>query len=173
MSYFTYFPTTVYDVRGDKNKIRIDRITNVLVRARKKLEITNAGLFEKYFIVDGDRADTLAYQFYRDSTLHWLIMYANYMTNPYYDWPLAYFDLQKFVAKKYDNINGIHHYEDSDGNEVQEPGTLEAPGVTASGGIAITNFVYEERLNDKKRTIDIIRIEYVSQIVKEFKKLIL
>lgn len=172
MAYFTYFPTTVYDVRGDKNNIRIDRITNVLVRARKKLEITNAALFEQYFIQDGDRADTLAYQFYKDSTLHWLIMYANYMTNPYYDWPLTYFDLQKFVAKKYDNINGVHHYEDDDGNVVQEPGTLEAPGVTAGGATAITNFLYEERLNDEKRTIDIIRVEYVSQIVREFKKLI-
>ena len=172
MAYFTYFPTTVYDVRGDKNKLRIDRITNVLVRARKKLEITNAALFEQYFIQDGDRADTLAYQFYKDSTLHWLIMYANYMTNPYYDWPLTYFDLQKFVAKKYTNINGVHHYEDDDGNEVQEPGTLEAPGVTAGGATTITNFLYEERLNDEKRTIDIIRAEYVPQIVREFKKLI-
>ena len=172
MAYFTYFPNTVYDVRGVKNNIRINRITNILVRARKKLEITNAALFEQYFIQDGDRADTLAYQFYKDSTLHWLIMYANYMTNPYYDWPLTYFDLQKFVAKKYDNINGVHHYEDDDGNEVQEPGTLEAPNVIAGGATAITNFLYEERLNDEKRTIDIIRVEYVSQIVREFKKLI-
>ena len=172
MAYFNYFPKIVYDVRGDKNKLRIDRITNVLVRARKKIEITNAALFEQYFIQDGDRADTLAYQFYKDSTLHWLIMYANYMTNPYYDWPLQYFDLQKFVAKKYTNINGVHHYEDADGNVVQEPGTLEAPGVTAGNATPITNFLYEERLNDEKRTIDIIRIEYVSQIVKEFKKLI-
>ena len=172
MAYFNYFPTTAYDVRGDKNKLRIDRITNVLVRARKKLEITNAALFEQYFIQDGDRADTLAYQRYGDSTLHWIIMYANYMTNPYYDWPLTYFDLQKFVAKKYDNINGVHHYEDDDGNEVQEPGTLEAPGVTAGGATTITNFLYEERLNDEKRKIDIIRAEYVPQIIQEFKKLI-
>lgn len=173
MAYFNYFPTTVYDVRGDKNNIRIDRITNVLVRARKKLEITNVALFEQYFIQDGDRADTLAYQRYGDSTLHWIIMYANYMTNPYYDWPLTYFDLQKFVAKKYpDNVNGVHHYENSNGDEVQEPGTLEAPGVTAGGATTITNFLYEERLNDEKRTIDIIRAEYVPQIIQEFKKLI-
>lgn len=172
MAYFTYFPTIAYDVRGDKNKIRIDRVTNVLVRARKKLEITNAALFEQYFIQDGDRADTLAHQFYKDSTLHWLIMYANYMTNPYYDWPLTYFDLQKFVAKKYDNPNGVHHYEDENGNVVQEPGTLEAPNVTAGSATTITNFLYEERLNDEKRAIDIIRAEYVSQIIQEFKKLI-
>ena len=163
MSYFTYFPTTAYDVRGDKNKLRIDRITNVLVRARKKLEITNAGLFEQYFIADSDRADTLAYQFYKDSTLHWLIMYANYMTNPYYDWPLPYFDLQKFVAKKYTNINGIHHYEDADNYVVDS---------TASGATAVTNFLHEETLNDEKRTINIIRAEYIPQILEEFKTFI-
>ena len=175
MAYFNYFPTTVYDVRGDKNNVRIDRVTNVLVRARKKLEISNAALFEQYFIQDGDRADTLAYQFYKDSTLHWLIMYANYMTNPYYDWPLTYFDLQKFIDKKYpNNRNGIHHWENSDGKVVDEPGTIIAPGgVTAGSATSINNFLYEEKENDKKRTIDIIRIEYVSRIVREFKKLII
>ena len=175
MAYFNYFPKIVYDVRGVKNDVRIERITNVLVRARKKLEITNAALFEQYFIQDGDRADTLAYQYYGDSTLHWLIMYANYMTNPYYDWPLTYFDLQKFIAKKYTEINGVHHYENSKGDEVQEPGTPITPGVPlvlAGNATIVTNFLYEERLNDKKRIINMIRSEYVSQIIKEFKKLI-
>ena len=172
MAYFDYFPTIGYDVRGEKNNIRVQEITNVLVRIRKKMDVINSAFFEQYFISDGDRADTIAHQIYGDSTLHWIVLYANYMTNPYYDWPLPYFDLQKFVAKKYTNINGVHHYEDADGNEVQEPGTLEAPGVTAGNATPITNFLYEERLNDEKRTIDIIRIEYVSQIVKEFKKLI-
>ena len=175
MAYFNYFPKIVYDVRGVKNNVRIEIITNVLVRARKKLEISNAALFEQYFIQDGDRADTLAYQYYGDSTLHWLIMYANYMTNPYYDWPLTYFDLQKFIAKKYTEINGVHHYENSKGDEVQEPGTPITPGVPlvlAGNATIVTNFLYEERLNDKKRIINMIRSEYVSQIIKEFKKLI-
>ena len=173
MAYFNYFPKIAYDVRGDKNNIRIDRITNVLARIRKKVEITNVSFFQQYFIQDSDRADTLAYQIYGDSTLHWIIMYANYMTNPYYDWPLTYFDLQRYVAKKYDNINGIHHYEDSDGNVVDAPNTIISPsGRTSGPADAITNFVYEERLNDEKRVIDVIRVEYVEQIVTEFKELL-
>ena len=163
MAYFKYFPEIVYDVRGKKDDLRLDFITNILVRVRKKLEITNAAIFEQYFVRDGDRADTLAYQFYDDSTLHWIILYANYMTNPYYDWPMTYFDLQKFIAKKYANPNGIHHYEDANGYEVDS----DVPGATA-----ITNSIYEETLNDEKRTINIIRPEYVPQIVREFKKLI-
>ena len=163
MAYFKYFPEIVYDVRGKKDNLRLDFITNILVRVRKKLEITNAAIFEQYFVRDGDRADTLAYQFYDDSTLHWIILYANYMTNPYYDWPLTYYDLQKYIAKKYANPNGIHHYEDADKYEVD----ADAPGATI-----ITNSIYEETLNDSKRAIDIIKPVFVEQVVREFKQLI-
>ena len=163
MAYFNYFPIIGYDVRGKKDNLRIDTVTNILVRIRKKLEITNVSIFEQYFIRDGDRADTLAYQFYNDSTLHWIIMYANYMTNPYYDWPLTYYDLQKYIAKKYANPNGIHHYEDADKYEVD----ADAPGATI-----ITNSIYEETLNDSKRAIDIIKPVFVEQVVREFKQLI-
>ena len=163
MAYFEYFPTIGYDVRSEKNNLRVQSITNVLVRIRKKMNVINSAFFEQYFINDGDRADTLAHQFYGDSTLHWVIMYANYMTNPYYDWPLPYFDLQKFIDKKYpDNRNGIHHYEDVDGYEVDSD---------ASGATAVTNFVYEETMNDLKRTINIIRGEYLPQVLAEFKSL--
>jgi len=174
MAYFEYFPAINYDIRGNKNDVRFEQITNILKRVRKKIEVNNAALFEQYFIQDGDRADTLAYQFYGDSTLHWIILYANYMTNPYYDWPLNYFDLQKYVVDKYKNsggATGTHHYE-KDGYVVDAPGTLIAPGVTASGGTAISNFLYEEQLNDKKRTIDVIRLEYIDQIINEFKRFI-
>ena len=173
MAYFSYFNKIGYDLSREDEGVKLRSITNVLNRVRKKLEITNAAIFEQYFVNDGDRADTLAYQYYDDSTLHWIIMYANYMTNPYYDWPLTYFDLQKYVAKKYDNINGIHHYEDSDGNVVDAPNTIISPsGRTSGPADAITNFVYEERLNDQKRVIDVIRVEYVEQIVNEFKELL-
>ena len=163
MAYFSYFPTISYDVRGKKNNIRLDVITNVLVRNRKKLDVTDRAVFEMYFIQDGDRPDTLAHQVYGDSTLHWIIMYANYITDPYYDWPLTYFDLQKFTAKKYTDINGDHHYEDADGYEVDSD---------AAGAVTISNSLYEERKNDLKRTINIIKEEYVSQIIAEFKNLI-
>ena len=162
MAYFKYFSTINYSLADDDQNVKINTIKNILSRVRKKLEITNAAIFEQYFINDGDRADTLAYEYYGDSTLHWVIMYANYMTNPYYDWPLPYFDLQKFVAKKYTDINGVHHYEDEDGYEVDS---------TEAGATAVTNFVYEETLNDQKRTINIIRPEYIQEVLKEFKTL--
>ena len=165
MAYFSYFPIIGYDVRGTKNDENVQTITNILTRVRKKLEIVNHAFFEQYSVMDGDTPESLAHQVYGDSTLHWIILYGNYMTNPYYDWPLGYRDLQKFVNKKYGvaNINNTHHYEDADKYEVDS---------TASGATAITNFVYEETLNDAKRNINIIKPEYTQQIISEFKKII-
>ena len=61
------------------------------------------------------------------------------------------------------NINATHHYEDADEYEVDS---------TASGATAITNFIYEETLNDAKRNLTVIRPEYVNNVVNEFKKLL-
>ena len=170
MAYFNYFPTIGYDVRGIKSQTRIDAITNVLVRVRKKLNVTNSALFEQFFVSDGDKPEILAHQIYDDSTLHWIILYANYMTNPFYDWPLTYFDLQKFVAIKYpDNANGVHHYEDEDGFEVDNPENRPTDAIYPK---IITNFLYEEKKNDENRNINIIKREYVNQVIQEFKSLI-
>ena len=163
MAYFKYFPIITYDVRGKKNQFQIDVITNILVRIRKKLDLTKLSYFVEYFVQDGDTPESLAHQVYNDSQLHWIILYTNYMTNPYYDWPLTYFDLQKFVNKKYSNINATHHYEDADKYEVDS---------TASGATVITNFIHEETLNDAKRNLTVIRPEYVNNVVNEFKKLL-
>jgi hypothetical protein len=166
MAYFRYFNKINYDVRGIKNNVNVDVITNLLQRVRLKLNfIQNQAFFAQHQIVDGETPEFLAYKFYGDTELHWIILYGNYMTNPYYDWPLTYFDLQKFVNKKYGvaNINDTHHYEDADKYEVDS---------TASGATAITNFIHEETLNDDKRNLTVIRPEYVSNVIKEFKELL-
>ena len=166
MAYFRYFNKISYDVRGVKNNVKVDVITNILERVRLKLNfIQHQAFFAQHFIIDGETPEFLAYKYYGNTELHWIILYSQQATNPYYDWPLTYFDLKKFVDKKYGvaNINAIHHYEDADGYEVDS---------TAAGATSVTNFIYEETLNDAKRNLTIIRSEYVSNVVKEFKKLL-
>jgi hypothetical protein len=176
MAYFNYFPLIPYDVRGTK-EVNIQFITNILVRARKKLEVTNVSLFSQYFILDTDRPDTLAHQIYGDSELHWIILYANYMTNPYYDWPLTSFDLNNFITEKYKDsggMYGVHHHEDTDGYEIDaltfDKGTMTW-GATPNA-TPVTNFSYEEKKNDNKRKINVIKNEYISQIISEFKNIV-
>ena len=166
MAYFRYFNKIGYDVRGVKNNVNFDVITNILERVRLKLNfIQKQAFFAQHFIIDFETPEFLAYKYYGNTELHWIILYSQQATNPYYDWPLTYFDLKKFVNKKYGvaNINAIHHYEDADGYEVDS---------TAAGATSVTNFIYEETLNDAKRNLTVIRSEYVSNVVNEFKKLL-
>ena len=166
MAYFKYFNKINYDVRGVKNNVNFDVITNILERVRLKLNfIQHQAFFTQHHIIDGETPEFLAYKYYGNTELHWIILYSQQATNPYYDWPLTYFDLKKFVNKKYGvaNINAIHHYEDVDGYEVDS---------TASGATSVTNFIYEETLNDAKRNLTIIRPEFVSNVVNEFKNLL-
>ena len=176
MAYFRYYPKIAYDIRGVEDDKRDDFVTNILARVLVKCHgwkdvdgssheaLVATCEFEKHIIVDGEKPEILAHKFYGDSELHWIILYANGASflNPYYDWPMTNYDLQKFVDKKYDNINATHHYEDADGNEVDS----DAPFARV-----VTNFKHEEAVNDAKRVIRIIQPRYVSMIVDEFKRL--
>ena len=190
MAYFRYYPKIAYDIRGIENDKRDDLVTNILARVLVKCHgwkdvdgSSHEALiaiceFEKHIIVDGENPEILAHQFYGDSELHWIILYANgaSMLNPYYDWPMTNYDLNKFVDTKYGSLyrnsphiwpygsasTGAAHYEDADGYEVDS---------TAPNATVITNFKYEEVKNDAKRVIRIIHPRYVDLVVDEFKRL--
>jgi hypothetical protein len=189
MAYFNYFPKIAYDVRGVENNEQYDGITNLLSRVLVKCHgwadedgsaheaLVGICHYQKYLIRDGDRPDTLAHQFYDDSELHWLIMYANGLSisNPWYDWPLPHLTLSKFITKKYpDNEYSTHHYEDTNGYMVDyqdQTGAVEEISTAAVGATAVTNFVYEERLNDSKRTIRVMERQYTDLVIDEFQRL--
>ena len=179
MAYFSSFPKIFYDVRGLQSRSPEDIVTNIMARVLLKASafdnpdtsqqdlLQATGYFQKHIIQDGERLDTLAYEYYGDSELHWIIAYANgvSISNPYYDFPLTQFDLHKFITKKYGagNENATHHFENADKHEVDS----NAPGATI-----VSNFLYEERLNDTLRPINILQTEYVPAVVKEFKELL-
>ena len=167
MAYFKYFQRLGYDVRGVLKDVQYDSITNILRRVRMRLSLLdNTVFFAQHSIVDGETPEQLAYTFYGDPELHWIILYGQQATNPYYDWPLKYYDLSRFVSKKYENLGGpyeTHHHEDADGYVVDSD---------ASGATAISNFLYEEQLNDTKRQLSVIRPEYTGMITNELKILV-
>ncbi len=176
MAYFRYFPQIGYDVRGIEGDANFDRVTNILARVLVKCHgwsdvdgsaheaLLATCEYLKHHIMDSDRPDTLAYDYYGDSELHWIILFANgnKIQYPWYDWPVTQYDLGKFVAKKYDDINAVHHYIDEDGYQVDSD---------AANATVVTNFKYEEELNDAKRPIRIMQPSYVDDVVDEFKRL--
>lgn len=57
-----------------------------------------------------------------------------------------------------DHLGKTHHYEDGDGNQVYAAGALTT---------SISNYTYEERLNEEKRRIRILKPDFISSIEQE------
>lgn len=159
MSYFIKFPTINLSVdnTGDtKETVNIFRRTAVLNSVR-----TNTSLYEHYYIQDGETPEGLANKFYDDASLHWVILLFNNIRDANYDWPLSYHDLNRFVEKKYGSTEkySTHHYENNEGFQVLS---------TAPFAKKVDNYGHEEELNEKKRLIKILKLEFLTDFISDF-----
>lgn len=155
--YFQYFPFTLYTLDDGTT---VNYITNIFLRNVIDDEIkNNLSLFDEYDILDGETPEILSFKFYRTPNLHWLILHTNDILDPRFDWPLSTYNLIKYCEGKYDNINAAHHYINSDGYIVNS---------TEIGATPVSNFVYEEELNEEKRRIKIIKPNYIDAMISEF-----
>lgn len=142
------FPLVRYTV--DKSLLsERDTVTNILFRVGiiKDVMETNIDSYQFYSIRDGDRPETLAERIYGDPESHWIILYANNIYDPYYDWPLDGRTFEKYIVKKYGSLEwaktNYHHYE--------KVITRENPSAQV---VNTTRFV----VNEKKLTDGIITV---------------
>jgi len=192
-NYFNLVPDFEYVSRLPDAKIS-DYITvkNLFRRVILREDIfSNLTFFTKYSIKGDDRPDNVANRIYADSTLDWLILLANNITHIPSEWPMTQNDLDRFLLKKYDNdydklYNGVHHHETievKNSNDVTiVPAGLEVSsdftqtyydyfigGMTTSNNITrpVTNYQYEEKVENKKRQIYILKTEYISVVLDD------
>ena len=191
--YFSKLPDFEYVSRLPDAKIS-DYITvkNLFKRVFLREDIyQNLTFFKKYSVVGDDRPDNVAAQVYEDSTLDWLVLLANNIINVQDEWPLPQNDFDRYLLDKYNDdynkiYNGIHHYEtvevkDSNGVIIVPEG-LEVSedfsttyydffisGLTTANNITrpVTNYQYEEKLENKKRDIFILKPEYISVVLDD------
>ena len=192
-NYFNQLPDFEYVSRLPNAKIG-DYITvkNLFKRVFLREDIyQNLTFFKKYSVIGDDRPDNVAAEVYKDSTLDWLVLLANNIINIPSEWPLPQADFDRYLIDKYDNdynkiYNGIHHYEtveikDSNGVTIVPKG-LEVSsdynityydffisGLTEENNITrpITNYEYEENLENKKREIFLLKPEYISIVLDD------
>ena len=114
--YFKSFPYTLYTL-DDISTVQV--VTNITNRVSLSEKVkTNLSLYDEYDIRDGDTPELVADRFYSNPELHWLILHYNEIIDPRFDWPLDTNNLNRYVAGKYANVNGIHHYEDANLNYI-------------------------------------------------------
>lgn len=113
--FFDLFPLIGYDIAKSKYS-NYQQVTNIFLRfGFLKEVIENISSYYEYTITDSDKPEILAEKVYGDPEAHWIILYANNMTDPQYDWPLNERDFNKYIAGKYGSVANakttIHHYE--------------------------------------------------------------
>lgn len=157
--YFEKFPYDVYSL-DDRQTIQL--ITDIFRRITISEELkNNYSIYDNYDIKEGETPEILADKIYGDSNYHWVILHVNEIIDPRFDWPLSNFQLQKFVSGKYGsaNVQLTHHWEDANGNWVNSDYPLATP---------ISNFTYEDNLNESKRRIKLLKPNYLLDLEIEF-----
>ena len=164
------FPVIPYDSVGD---YKFKDVTNLLRRVALRAKVkTSTLLYDTYDVKNGETPESLADKLYGDSELHWIIMLINDITDRYHEWPMSEAQFSQYLKDKYSNPDAVHHYEisqESGDTDIKiNIGTSNADYPTAT---LITNYEYEQKLQDDRRKIRLLDPSFISQFVTEYKSL--
>ena len=175
--YFNEFPRIQYNLSGN-NGTTVD-VTDIFrrVKARSKIQ-DNVTLFDKYDVIEGEKPEDVAYKAYGDADYFWVVTLVNNIINRYYDWPLDEYNFQQYVADKYANPDGVHHYEitQSSGKQTGDGPADYSHKLEVNsdepGAQSVSNIEYERRIQDQKRQIKLLSPKYLGAFENEFVNLI-
>ena len=137
-------------------------------------------MFDEYIVQNGEKPEDVAYKWFGDAELHWVILMTNNVVDRYYGWPLNSVQFAEFLTDKYGagNEDAIHHYEvtqDSGRTSGQGPDDyshkVEVNSDTDNAS-SISNREYEERIQDSKRQIKLLDKAFLGDFIDEFDRLI-
>jgi hypothetical protein len=196
MQYFATLPKLVKTDASGQSVL----MTNLVSRSSVVPSLlNNAALFYQYDIQDADTPESIAYKYYGESYRYWIVLFANQILDPQWDWPMNNVVFAEYLAKKYPDVDVYtvtHHYEkiitkfDAGTNtttvdkveiSLQDYNNLypsnnsynlptgQATVIISKSAVSI--YDYELGLNESHRTIRILNNTYVNEIEKEFKSL--
>ena len=116
--YFRQVPNFEYVSRnpGDKYISEYIPVKNLFKRGKLREDIFgNLSFFEKYSIIGDERPDNVAFKFYGDETLDWVVLLSNNILNIQSEWPMSQRTFDEVMLERYGSYeelySGIHHYE--------------------------------------------------------------
>ena len=144
--------------------------------------------FTKYQIKGNDRPDNVAFDVYGRMDLDWVVLTSNNIINIQDEWPLNQIEFDDYLLEKYgtyEKLNEIHHYETTEfknNDVVMVPAGLKVESdysinfydvvtnsmTTERPVVSITNYQHEEKLNNDKRNIFLLKQRYLNVIIDDF-----
>ena len=190
MGYFRELPNLRYPSFLQEKGSSFDYVEakNLFRRTKLRDDLqNNFTLFDKYEIIEGMRPDNVALELYESDQFDWVVLLVAGITNVRNEWPLSSRDLYHYALDKYgDSLNSNMFFEtievkDSSGRLILPKGKVVdqnftipkpgAPNATINPVVGISNFEYETRINDEKRNIFVLRLEYLQEFVNDFREL--
>ena len=115
-TFLDLFPKIPYDIEKALYRSNYDVVTDITFRFGFIKEIlNNISAYYLYPIKDSETPEILSEYVYNDPEAYWIILYANDIYDPQYDWPLNYNNFQNYIIGKYGSLaaaqTGNHHYE--------------------------------------------------------------
>ena len=189
MGYFRELPELDYqsflsDSNSSSNYLRVK---NLFRRCKLRDDLQSVfTLFNKYEIVEGARPDTVAEELYGDAELDWVVLMTAGIINVRNEWPLSDRQIYNYSLEIYGTqLNDVHHYEtrevkDANGRLILPKGkvvdsTFRIPNPdfyieTISPINGISNYEYEVRKNDAKRSIFLLKESYLQQFLNDMRE---
>ena len=194
--YFSNLPEFEYVNRTQRGRSEGDYsvVKNFFKRGKLREDIfQDLTFFTKYIVKGDDRPDTVASKVYDDPTLDWVVLMANNIINVQSEWPMSQADFHAYVTNKYDEetlYSGIHHYESREVKTTDNSIIIPAGqrvGVAQSVSyyddalgqhvratdvaLPVTNFTHEERLNNDKRNIFVLKASYLNIVFDDLEEI--
>ena len=191
-SYFRQVPRLDYPSLANDRQSAYDfqTVKNLFKRAVMRDDIFNEVIaFEKYSVQGDERPDQVAYNFYEDSGLDWVILTTNNIVHVRDEWPMSNQDFLNYLNSKYteSELSNVHHYEtkiirDSRGRLIQPEGLIVPEGhsvtfldngvLRTESSLTLVSFLnHETTLNDNKREINILRSEFLTIFLDDIKNI--
>ena len=188
--YFSNYPKIAYDITGTNNTnqdftVAVNLMVRIKIRDAVESDIT---IFYPYIVSEGMRPDVLAYQYYGDTQYTWSILLVNNIIDPYWEWPLSYKDFRGYIITKYGSVEKsqttVHQYLKQARARVESSGTsdpipvynLEVDYQTYSSTnieerSIVYKYEYEQDLNEARREIQLIDVNYIASVQDEIRRL--
>ena len=191
-SYFRQLPDLDYpSLKNDRTSAYDYQVVkNIFKRAVLRDDVFDSVVaFTKYSVKGDERPDQIAYDFYNDSGLDWVVLTTNNIIHVRDEWPMGNQDFLTYLNDKYtaEQLTNIHHYEtklirDSSGTLIQSEGLtvpsdhsitfLDNNVLRTESSITSFSFLeHETNLNDAKRNINILKQEYLNLFLEDFENI--
>jgi hypothetical protein len=183
MSYFQYFPTTLYTAQNGNVYDIVDITKRIAFFERYR---QNDQYTSDYLVQEGESPQSLAQDFYNDPELDWVLLSLNKVIDPFYDWVMSSNVFEEYLDNKYPigstYIGGpdtnylwvlpdgrfFPYNQNGPDTQVGNSVDLDATGLS-NFAFRITYRQYENDKNEARRMIRVVQPTLVSSIVTEFK----